>query len=91
MNEVLCRTRFGMEQPTREMIEEWSARVDALDGEPLYRRWEGIYIVVYGEMKGHLSRFRRCPGTDLARVEQTGRDQTLESAYLSESLELTAL
>jgi hypothetical protein len=38
---------FGTEQPTREMVEKWSARIDPPDAEPLYQRWEGIYIVVY--------------------------------------------
>ena len=38
---------FGTEQPTRDMVETWSARVDPLDAERFYNRWEGIYIVVY--------------------------------------------
>jgi hypothetical protein len=38
---------FGTEQPTRDMVEKWSARVDPLDAKPWYERWEGIYLLVY--------------------------------------------
>jgi hypothetical protein len=38
---------FGTEYQARDMVEKWSARVDAFDAEPLCKRWGGIYIIVY--------------------------------------------
>lgn len=62
MNQTLCRTRFGTEQPTREMVEEWSAQVDALDAERLYRRWEGIHIIVFRDTEPVEICFEGCSG-----------------------------
>ncbi len=62
MNQTLCRTRFGAERPTREMVEESSARGDALDAEPLYRRWESIYIIVYRDTEPVEIYFEGCSG-----------------------------
>jgi hypothetical protein len=53
---------FGTEQPTREMVEKWSTRVDPVDAEPLYRRWGGIYIVVYHGTEPVEIYFEGCSG-----------------------------
>jgi hypothetical protein len=53
---------FATEQPTREMVEKWSTRVDPLDAEALYRRWEGIYIVVYRDTEPVEIYFEGCSG-----------------------------
>ena len=53
---------FGTEHPTRDMVEKWSARVDALDAEPLYKRWEGIYIIVYRDTEAVEIYFEGCSG-----------------------------
>jgi hypothetical protein len=53
---------FGTEYPTRDMVAEWSARVDSLDAEPLYRRWEGIYIIVYRDTEPVEIYFEGCSG-----------------------------
>ena len=53
---------FGTERPTRDMVEEWSARVDPLDAEPLYERWQGIYILVYKDTEPVEIYFEGCSG-----------------------------
>ncbi len=53
---------FGTEQPTRDMVEKWSGRIDPLDAEPLYRWWEGIYIVVYKGSRPVEIYFEGCSG-----------------------------
>ena len=53
---------FGTEQPTHDMVEKWSTRMDPPDVEPLYERWEGIYIVVYEDTKPVEIYFEGCSG-----------------------------
>ena len=53
---------FGTEYPTRNMVEKWSARVDALDAEPLYKRWGGIYIIVHRDTEAIEIYFEGCSG-----------------------------
>ena len=53
---------FGTEQPTHSMIEKWSARVDPPDAEPLYDRWEGIYVIVYKDSQPDEIYFEGCSG-----------------------------
>jgi hypothetical protein len=53
---------FGTEQPTRDMVEKWSARIDSPDAEPSYERWEGIYISVYKDGKPVEIYFEGCSG-----------------------------
>jgi hypothetical protein len=53
---------FGTEYPTRDMVEKWSARVDAFDAEPLFKRWGGIYIVVYRDTEAVEICFEGCSG-----------------------------
>lgn len=53
---------FGTEYPTRDMVERWSDRVDSLDAEPLYRRWEGIYVIVYRDTEPVEIYFEGCSG-----------------------------
>jgi hypothetical protein len=53
---------FGTEQPTHAMVEKWSARIDPLDAEPLYERWEGIYIIVYKDSIPDEIYFEGCSG-----------------------------
>jgi hypothetical protein len=44
------------------MLERWSQRVDPLDGESLYDRWEGIYIIVYKDGQPDEIYFEGCSG-----------------------------
>jgi len=53
---------FGMEQPTHDMVEKWSTRIDPLDAELLYERWEGIYVIVYKDSKPDEIYFEGCSG-----------------------------
>jgi len=53
---------FGTEYPTRDMVARWCDRVDSLDAEPLYRRWEGIYIIVYRDAEPVEICFEGCSG-----------------------------
>jgi hypothetical protein len=53
---------FGTEQPTRAKVEKWSARIDPPDAEPLYRRWQGIYIIVYRDSQPDEIYFEGCSG-----------------------------
>lgn len=53
---------FGTEQPTRVMVEKWSTRNEPLDVEPLYGRWEGIYIIVYKDTRPDEIYFEGCSG-----------------------------
>jgi hypothetical protein len=53
---------FDTVQPTQVMAEKWSARIDPLDAEPLYGRWEGIYIIVYKDSKPYEIYFEGCSG-----------------------------
>jgi hypothetical protein len=53
---------FGTEQPTHNMVERWSARIDPPDAEPLYERWEGIYIIVYKDSMPDEIYFEGCSG-----------------------------
>ena len=38
---------FGTEQPTHDVVEKWSTRIDPPHTKPLYERWGGIYIIIY--------------------------------------------
>ena len=53
---------FRTEHPTRDLVEKWSARVDALDAEPLYKRWEGFHIIVYRDTEPVEIYFEGCTG-----------------------------
>jgi len=53
---------FGTEQPGHAALEKWSARIDPLDAEPLYQRWEGIYIIVYQDSRADEIYFEGCSG-----------------------------
>jgi hypothetical protein len=53
---------FGTEQPTHDMVEKWSTRIDSLNAEPLYERWEGIYIIVYKDSVPDEIYFEGCSG-----------------------------
>jgi hypothetical protein len=53
---------FATDQPTHEMLERWSQRVDPLGAEPLYDRWEGIYIIVYKDGQPDEIYFEGCSG-----------------------------
>jgi hypothetical protein len=53
---------FGTEQPTHVQVEKWSTRIDRLDAEPLYGRWEGIYIIVYKDSQPDEIYFEGCSG-----------------------------
>jgi hypothetical protein len=44
------------------MVEKWSARVGAFDAEPFYKRWGGIYIVVYRDTEAVEIYFEGCSG-----------------------------
>jgi hypothetical protein len=56
------RDIFGTEQPTHDMVEKWSARIDPLDAKPLYERWEGIYLIVYQDSEPVEIYFEGCSG-----------------------------
>ena len=53
---------FGTEQPARSLVETWSAQIDPPDAEPLYGRWEGIYLIVYQDSQPHEIYFEGCSG-----------------------------
>ena len=53
---------FGTEQPGHEALEKWSGRVDPLEAEPLYERWEGIYVIVYKDSQADEIYFEGCSG-----------------------------
>jgi hypothetical protein len=53
---------FGTDRPTRSMVEKWAARVESLEAEPLYGRWEGIYIIVYKDSQPDEIYFEGCSG-----------------------------
>lgn len=53
---------FGTEQPSRSLVEAWSARIDPPDAEPLYGRWEGIYLIVYQDSQPDGIYFEGCSG-----------------------------
>ena len=53
---------FGTEQPTHVQVAKWSTRIDRLDAEPLYGRWEGIYIIVYKDSQPDEIYFEGCSG-----------------------------
>jgi hypothetical protein len=53
---------FGTEQPGREALEKWSRRVDLPEAEPLYERWEGIYVIVYKDSAADEIYFEGCSG-----------------------------
>ena len=53
---------FNTEQPTHDMVEKWSTRIDPSDAEPLYECWEGIYIIVYKDSIPDEIYFEGCSG-----------------------------
>jgi len=53
---------FGTDQPTHDTVERWSQRIDPLGAEPLYDRWEGIYVVVYKDGQPDEVYFEGCSG-----------------------------
>jgi hypothetical protein len=53
---------FRTEYPTRDMVARGCDRVDSLDAEPLYRRWEGVHIIVYRDTEPVEILFEGCSG-----------------------------
>jgi len=53
---------FDTEQPTHEMLEAWSKRVDSMETAPLYERWQGICVIVYENLKPAEIYFEGCSG-----------------------------
>ncbi len=53
---------FGTTRPTHTMVEAWAERIDPIDAEPLYKRWQGIYLIVYQDDQPVEIYFEGCSG-----------------------------